>query len=205
MKHGVSRELFAYWDRLRKGRSAPERADIDPAAIRGVLSDTFILAAERKGDHSAFPIRLSGTRLNALFLTELKSRDLLGMWRDEERGAITRIFDSVLDDAAPLVAGLRGGPSEHRAIDLEMILLPLRHHGHTHMRILGAIAPIELPAWLGLLPIGRLTLTSLRLIDTPPHGPPMVVPFRSAGAVEHARSASAPRRYGRFVVHEGGR
>lgn len=205
MKHGVSRELFSYWDRLRKGRMAPERSEIDPAAIRSVLSDTFIVSVDREDEHLRFPIRLSGTRLNALFLSELKGQSLLDMWREEERAAMTRIFETVLDDAAPLVAGLRGGPSEHRAIHLEMILLPLRHNGRTNLRILGAIAPVEQPSWLGLLPIGQLTLTSLRLID-----PPL-----AASAAQMARPASPgerqrvvlvpPRRYGRFVVHQGGR
>src|SRR3954454_9451040 len=44
MKHASIRELFAYWNLRRGARLAPDRSDIDPAVIRGVLADTFILA-----------------------------------------------------------------------------------------------------------------------------------------------------------------
>ena len=64
MKHASSRELHAYWEQKRGTRAAPERADIDPAAVRGVLSDAFIIALDRGGGH---PFRLAGTRVCALF------------------------------------------------------------------------------------------------------------------------------------------
>ena len=46
MKHPSTRALYAYWDEKRGGRPAPDRADIDPAAIRHALGDTFMLAAD---------------------------------------------------------------------------------------------------------------------------------------------------------------
>ena len=53
MKHAASRELYTYWEEKRGTRPAPERAEIEPGAIRGVLSDAFILAL----DPSASPHR----------------------------------------------------------------------------------------------------------------------------------------------------
>jgi len=47
MKHPSNRELFEYWNMLRGERLAPERADIEPSAIRTILGDTFVL--ERDG------------------------------------------------------------------------------------------------------------------------------------------------------------
>src|SRR5205085_5611280 len=46
MKLSSSRDLFAHWNERRGKRMAPERGDIEPAAIRKVLGDTFILGAE---------------------------------------------------------------------------------------------------------------------------------------------------------------
>ena len=43
MKHPSNRELFDYWNKRRGERLAPERADIEPAAIRHVLGDTFVI------------------------------------------------------------------------------------------------------------------------------------------------------------------
>ena len=71
MKHAASRELYAYWEEKRGTRPAPERAEIEPGAIRGVLSDAFILAIDRSAGH---PIRLAGTRVCALFDREIKGR-----------------------------------------------------------------------------------------------------------------------------------
>ena len=45
MKHPSNRELFNYWNERRGPRLAPERADIEPSAIRHVLGDTFVLEA----------------------------------------------------------------------------------------------------------------------------------------------------------------
>ena len=58
MKHAASRELYAYWEERRGRRAAPERAEIEPGAIRGALSDAFILSLDAARGH---PVRLAGT------------------------------------------------------------------------------------------------------------------------------------------------
>src|SRR5438309_12072410 len=98
MRQAATRELFAYWDRLRKGRAAPERAEIDPAAIRNVLADTFLLEID---PGCTFPIRLSGTRLNALWLSEQKGRSFLDLWADEERRCVAAMVLTVIDGVNP--------------------------------------------------------------------------------------------------------
>ncbi len=39
---------MAYWNRLRGEELAPDRADVNLAAIRGTLSDLFMLDLERR-------------------------------------------------------------------------------------------------------------------------------------------------------------
>jgi hypothetical protein len=68
MKHPSNRELFD-WNMRRGERLAPERADIEPSAIRKILGDAFVL--ERHGVSNPV-FRLAGTRLCALFARELK-------------------------------------------------------------------------------------------------------------------------------------
>jgi hypothetical protein len=77
MKLATTLELFAYWNRARAGKLAPDRADIDPGAIRRALGDTFILAFERPNGHR---FRLAGTRVCALFGQELKGQSFLTLW-----------------------------------------------------------------------------------------------------------------------------
>ena len=62
MKHPSNRELFDYWNERRGERLAPERADIEPAAIRHVLGDTFVLEVERHREPSVPPRRHAALR-----------------------------------------------------------------------------------------------------------------------------------------------
>ena len=62
MKHAASRELYAYWEERRGTRPAPERAEIEPGAIRGVLSDAFILGARPRRRSSAAARRHAAMR-----------------------------------------------------------------------------------------------------------------------------------------------
>lgn len=168
MKHPATRELFAYWSELRGSRSAPERSDIEPAAIRGVLADTFMLEVD---DAQRFPFRLAGTRVNGLFDAEQKGRSFLSLWRPEERRNVAGVLFTVVDEAVPVVAGSIAAPHGQEECGFEMILLPLRHRGKTHSRILGAIVNTTKPSWLGLLPVGNLSVQSLRVLDRLPVEP----------------------------------
>ena len=74
MKHKNSHLLVGYWSRLRKGRDVPDQTDIDPRAIKRLLSYTFILDCE----NPARPMyRLAGTALCERFGFELKGTGFL--------------------------------------------------------------------------------------------------------------------------------
>ena len=162
MRQAATRELFAYWDRLRKGRAAPERAEIDPAAIRNVLADTFLIEIDPA---CTFPLRLSGTRLNALWLSEQKGRSFLDLWADEERRCVAAMVLTVIDGVNPVIAGVSAAPEGRAPMNMELLLLPLRHNGKTHARVLGCITPSAHEPWFGLLPADRLALKSMRVIS----------------------------------------
>jgi hypothetical protein len=161
MRQAATRELFAYWERLRKGRAAPERAEIDPAAIRNVLADTFLLEVDSA---CLFPIRLSGTRLNALWLSEQKGHSFLDLWADNERRDAMALILTVLDGAHPVIAGVSAAPQGRQPMQLELLLLPLRHNGKTHARILGCITSAAREPWFGLIAAEKLVLHSMRVL-----------------------------------------
>lgn len=196
MKHAVSRELFAYWNRLRAGRATADRGDIDPAAIRGILSDTFILDTA-KGAASTF--RLSGTRLSALFLREMKNTPMLDLWGEPDRTAAARLVQAVQDHGTPAIAGVHGRPEGCDLVELELLLLPIRHNGRTHERVLGSMAPFEIPSWLGLMSVHHLSMTSLRWIDTAD------VTSDKNDAWLRPACYAPPRQHGFLTVHQGGR
>lgn len=194
MRQSVTKELYGYWNRLRGARAAPDRCEIDPAQIRHALADAFILEI----DQNSFPIRLCGTRLNALWLAEQKGSSFLELWDKADRRDVAAVLRTAIDGVAPVVAGVRAAAAgERETLDLELLLLPLRHFGKTHARLLGSLAQAHRPAWFGLAPAEPLRLRSVRVINEiekkilalPPSGAPC--PTRLA--------AHRPR----LVVHQG--
>ena len=198
MKRAVTMELYAYWNRLRGARSAPERNDVDPGALRGVLADTFVLDFD---EGRGFPFRIAGSRANAIFLKELRGLSFLDLWRDADRTEIDSILHCIADEAQPFLIGAEARPPGLGAVDIEAILLPLRHHGSTHSRLLGAFAAHAAPPWVGLVGAGPVALTSLRALDPP---------SRPGAAMERAAQAgfsvrNPPRRYKHLFVYSGER
>ncbi len=193
MKHATTRLIFSYWDSLRGERAAPERGEIAPGEIRHGLADAFIL--ELTADRTAH-FRLAGTRICAFFTRELKGKDFASLWDVAEIGDAQRCIDTVLEETVGVVAGVVGSTELGSTVDFEMLLLPLRHRGRPHERILGALSPAQVPLWIGHQPLHRLSLTTLRVLSRPPSG----------ADVEVSRAAISPaERRRRFIVYSGGR
>jgi hypothetical protein len=112
-------------------------------------------------------------------------------------GALT----TVSDDAAVAVIGAQGSTELGRRLDLEIGLLPLRHRGRTHARVLGSLAAVETPYWLGACPVTRFELTSLRMIW--PSGRRR--PLEPSDPTPVSGLSAVGRRIGRFLVFDGGR
>ena len=193
MKQASSRELFGYWTARRGKRAAPERGEIEPGAIRRALGDVFVLEFDRSAGH---PFRLAGTRVCALFGRELKSEAFLDLWDDETRAPLGELLGLVADETTGVVAAAKGRTGEGLAQDLELVLLPLAQRGDTHQRMIGALAPLAVPPWLGSATLGALTLGNIRYLDPGREAP--TAARLVAGNLTAARRAT-------FTVYEGGR
>ena len=193
MKQASSRELFGYWVARRGTRVAPERGEIEPSAIRKALGDVFILEFDRVAGH---PFRLAGTRVCALFGRELKNERFIDLWGAGDRAALADLVDGIADEATGVVASAKGRTAEGWAQDVELVMLPLSHRGDTRARMIGALAPLSVPFWLGTAKLGALTLGTVRHLDPAREAP--TAARLVAGNVTAARRAT-------FTVHEGGR
>ena len=162
MKHSSNRTLFAHWEDRRRQRPAPERGEIEPGAIKSALADTFILSYNPFQKH---PFRLAGTRLCALFGRELKGSAFIDLWDIPKRGHVGDLAAIVADESVGVVAGAVGWTAEGFSLDFELLLLPLRHGGRTHARLIGALAPLRVPAWVGAKPIESLAISSHRYVE----------------------------------------
>ncbi|HET9904581.1 MAG TPA: PAS domain-containing protein [Xanthobacteraceae bacterium] len=161
MKHRSSRILFEHWHERRGSRALPERSAIDPGAIRAGLGDIFILAFNRREGH---PFRLAGTRVSALAGGDLKDRSFVSLWEPAQQAEIVRVADLIADESIGIVAGVAARAEEDLVLDLELLLLPLRHWGRTHVRLIGALAPLSLPDWFGTRSVGPLVLGDYRYV-----------------------------------------
>ena len=193
MKHPTNRELFAYWNKQRGDRLAPERSDIEPSAIRQLLGDTFVLAADGVASH---PFRLAGTRLCALFARELKTESFVRLWEKSGQNAIRELISVVMEEKVGVVASVSGTTANDAmlTLDLELLLLPLSHHSQADARVLGAMAPMSVPYWLGAKAIGPLTLGMFRHIG----------PATDQTAPRHLTAAQGRIKHG-LTVYQGGR
>ena len=193
MKHSSTRALFEYWNEKRGERLAPERADIDPAAIRHALGDTFMLAADFV-DQLRF--RLAGTRVCALFCREIKGEEFHALWSEPSARLIEDLINVVNNESMGAVAGVTGRTEDGTEIVLELLLLPLAHVGHARIRALGVLVPIVPPYWLGEKPVVTLDLGTLRHIgsELESFDAPRLAPANEDVKVRHG-----------FVVYSGGR
>ncbi len=193
MKTASSRRLFAYWNERRGSRAAPERGDLEPAAIRQMLWDSFVIAFDPAAGH---PLRLAGTRMCALFCRELRNEPFQGLWSPASRPLIRELVSAVADDASPAVGGVSAQPAaDFPAADLELLLLPLYHRGRRNARMLGLLAPLAVPFWLGTSP-AVLSLGALRHLgsDAQLAEAPRLIPAARIARVRHG-----------LTVYDGGR
>jgi hypothetical protein len=196
MKHPSNRELFRYWNERRATRLAPERAEIDPGAIRHVLGDTFLLDVYSGGGQ---PFRIAGTRLCALFGRELKGESFIRLWQRPNQTALRELIGVVMEEKVGVVASVTGATADDTLlpVTLEMLMLPLAYQSRAEARLLGALAPMAAPYWLGAKAIGPLTLGMFR------HVGPAVDSV--AGPRFRAATVTTGRLRHGLTVYDGGR
>jgi len=210
MKLKGSIELFQYWDRLRAGRPAPKRTDIEPADIKALLADTFILEKDVRGE-AVF--RLAGTRLCATFGRELKGFAFASLWMAKDERVVARLAHGAFLAKSVVVINFEGISRQGRTAAFELLLLPL-DGGVDHPRSLGSITPAERPYWLGADPLKDCRITSLRVVD--PDREPLYLANRPEVTVPHLSPsldlidapmgpAARGRRIRHLMVLDGGR
>jgi hypothetical protein len=192
MKHPSNRELFDYWNERRGERLAPDRADIEPAAIRQILGDTFVI---EMGGPDSHQFRIAGTRLCTLFGRELKAESFLKLWGRSGQTAIRELLSVVMEEKIGIVASATGTTSDDTLapLNLELLLLPLAFRSRSEARVMGALVPMAAPYWLGAKAIGPLTLGMFRHIGA-----------AADSSAPMFKAAAGRLRHG-LTVYDGGR
>lgn len=169
--HPDTRALLAYGRALAGQGPSPARAlagGADHLAER-------LFVFDRSGDGRLI-VRTFGAELVTLFGSDLKDRDLCGIWPEGDHALLRAFVAAVGAAAAPGVARALGETACGRRIGMEMLLTPLRMVPSTSDRFLGLFQPLGGQAFLNgrtvvvlrlgalHLPEGRIQPAGLRLV-----------------------------------------
>ena len=197
MQHNSSNQLLAYWDTVRNGRFAPNRFEIEPVKISKILADVFILEAV---DINSYSFRLAGTRICTSLGHELRNCNLLDYFTGYDRQAVQNLLHNVIKDGAGAVMEFECTNGDREVAVYEMLMLPLTHTDLKVSRILGSMAPLTHPYWIGTVELRNMKLKTFDLIW--PNG--VVAPVKTMEPPVLLRDAPADDVRRRFRVLEGG-
>ncbi|MEP5779135.1 MAG: hypothetical protein ABJL18_01085, partial [Hyphomicrobiales bacterium] len=81
----------------------------------------------------------------------------------------------------------------------------LKLNGRTDARIMGCLAPLQMPYWAGMEPIKQLQLSSLRMIMPHQHKVEIARPVQAdIEAEEQSMKFAGSRKVGHLTVLDGG-
>jgi hypothetical protein len=191
MKHRNSHLLVGYWSRLRRGRVVPDQTEIDPRAIKRMLSYVFILDAK---DLERPVYRLAGTSLCHRFGTELRGISFLAHWESQSRIALAGLLKQSLAARQPLCLSSIAATADCGMVEFETVLAPLSFNDGAPNRFLGMVQVLTDVNALCGKPIAFERLIGSQLIRehepiaTPDFPPPATVEsLRSFGRTPHLR------------------
>ena len=198
MKHKNSHLLVGYWNRIRQGRSAPDQIDIDPRAIKRMLSTVFILDAE----NPSRPIyRLAGTALCERFGFELRGTGFLAHWDAQSSIALQSLLRQGLKLHHPVCISSIGTSAGAGMVELETILAPISFNGGEVNRFLGMIQVLSDQTMLDGRPIAFQRLAGSQFIrENDPLSPFDNIPPPSGGLHNFPSHPRAPHL--RLVVSQ---
>jgi hypothetical protein len=128
--------LKNYWERLRAGRIAPYRAEIDPRQFESALENMFIV--ERVGDNN-MRIRLAGMKVCEMMGMEVRGMEPGFLVDATDRERFERLLNVVMLEPSVVELKLEA-PSRASLFGATMLLMPLRSDFGDVNRVLGCVS-----------------------------------------------------------------
>ncbi len=202
MKHIVSRQLYAYWNRRRGSQLAPDRSSIEPYDLGPMLVDTFLLDLKGK-DGTKF--RFCGSSIAMRYGRDLAEEDFLALWNENDRQSLAHHLTLMSKEAVAMTAGVVAETAGGGFITFELVLLPLSS-SRGFDRAIGSL--VRTGGHSDTNPVGaRIVSQSLRSMRflTPHAEPFMNAPDRSIPPPPSPSMSAVRRKYGHLVVMDGGK
>ncbi|SDP61630.1 hypothetical protein SAMN05428967_2770 [Phyllobacterium sp. YR620] len=202
MRHDDIGRLFAYWDRLRGPRAAPERREIVPAALGARLPETFILQSSGSGEPR---FRLAGTRICAIYGKELGRQPFASLWQPKDRNSILRLVKNCMTSKTAVQIDCEGRSARGRKTLFKFVLLPLASEANER-HLMGIITVVGRPFWLESDAIVENHIQTVSLVDPRQTRHETDLGIAPEAAVPPSASrALVSRKVGHLRVIEGGR
>ncbi len=202
MKHATSRNLYAYWNRRRDGRAAPDRHDIEPYDLGAELVDTFLI---RIDDDGTARFRFCGSSIAMHYGRDLGDEDFLKNWNPEDRATLKSHIEMMTANAAGFVAGMVAETASGGFTTFELILLPLMNEGRCD-RAIGCLGRVGGHAVTNRIKarIVSQSLRSVRLLNTH-EAPGISAAARKLPPPPLPDQTSVRGKFGHLVLVQGGK
>jgi hypothetical protein len=159
MKHAATRELYEYWDQVRDGAPAPERAALEPGPIRHLIGDMFVVGCDGA---SRYPLRVAGTRICAMVGRDVKGEDFPALFARASCRKIEDFLCIATEESLATVAGVTAFTDTRSAVHLELLLLPFAASVLAPQSVTGLLVALGVPEHLGQCSLRDLSLTTWR-------------------------------------------
>ncbi len=160
MQHKNNHLFVGYWSYLRRGREAPDQADIQPQVLAGLLPHVFILDVADPGR----PLyRLAGTSLCECHRGELKGTNFFEPWEQESRPVLAQAMHRSLWQQQPALISSFAVTATRNSVELETVIAPLNTGTEEAPRFIGMTHIMSDPAPLvsNAMIFQRVTLAKL--------------------------------------------
>ncbi len=203
MTDPILNALLGYWERLRRGRIAPRRIEIDPREIEDLLQHAFIL---ERLEGAAPRFRVAGAHLAEAMGMEMRGMPADCLIAPAHRARFLALLSRIFTD--PVIAELDLRPETGAGGTARMLLLPLKGNDQAISRILGGLVMPgsgTLPAPRRLIPVAtrcqRIVITEAAAdpqaaapVDPAPPSADAPAPAQPPGLSEPAAPFHPPPR-----------
>ena len=130
-------ELESYWASLPRSRGVPMRKDVDPAAMSGLLEDSFILERVAPG---VARVRVAGRNIGRLIGVEPRGLPLTAAFLPQSRAAMGQLLEAAFTTPSLVELELEAPRAVGQPrLQGKILLLPLRDDHGRVSRLLGVL------------------------------------------------------------------
>jgi hypothetical protein len=132
-------QVRAYWEGLRRNGALPDRSQLDPRGLGGVLDRVFLAERIARG---LVQVRIAGSALTDLAGTDLRGLPLSCLFAPEARPVLAEVLEGVANGRHLTTLDL--APDGDRRATAQLALLPLAD-GREGRLVLGCLATLGRP------------------------------------------------------------